>query len=80
MKRILFIETGSGFGGSARALFRLLANLDKNKFEPIVAYLHKGSAIADIEKIGIELHEILFKKIDSSIIDILRSALWLKKY
>lgn len=49
---ILFLESGSGFGGSSRCLFLLLKHLD-NSFSPFVLYDHLGPNIEMIRRAGI---------------------------
>ena len=48
MTTVLFVETGSGFGGSAVCLDTLVRHLDPKVFRPVVA--HKGEGLA-IERI-----------------------------
>lgn len=47
--RVLHIESGSGFGGSATGLVNLAPKLALEGFEPIVGYYHKGLQIKEIE-------------------------------
>ncbi len=54
MRTILYVETGSGFGGSAVCLGHLLRWLDKTQYRPIVAHLHEGLGIERIRKAGIQ--------------------------
>jgi len=51
---ILFVESGSGYGGSAVCLYQMLRCLDRVRFTPFVfAYTH-GPTIAKIENLGVE--------------------------
>ena len=52
MKTILFVESGSGYGGSATCLANLVQELDKNRFRPIVAYYSAGPGIDRIIQAG----------------------------
>jgi glycosyltransferase involved in cell wall biosynthesis len=56
MITILYVETGSGFGGSARSLYQLLTTLDRTRFRPIVVAYHEGSAIQQIRQLGVMVH------------------------
>lgn len=58
--KILFIEAGSGSGGSSKYLFYLLTHIDREKFEPIVAFYFKsdGPDIIRIKKLGVKTHFI----------------------
>ena len=47
---VLFVETGSGFGGSAVCLDTLLHFMDRAAYRPMVAYVGKGLAIERIQK------------------------------
>ena len=58
MKRILFVETGSGFGGSAKYLYELLSRLDKGRFESYVIYSGDGSYLQKIKTKGIPCHQL----------------------
>lgn len=55
IKNILYLEGGTGFGGSSNSLYRLLKNLDKTKFNPIVISFGKGPNIENIRDLGIEI-------------------------
>ena len=51
--RVLHIESGSGFGGSATGLVNLAPKLALEGFEPFVAYYHKGLQIKELESRGV---------------------------
>ena len=55
MKTILFVETGSGYGGSAVCLAGITEYLDRTAYRPIVAYYHEGFGIDRIRRHGIPL-------------------------
>lgn len=44
-KKILYIHHGKGLGGAPLSLLYLIQNLDKDKFEPVVLFLHDSEAI-----------------------------------
>jgi glycosyltransferase involved in cell wall biosynthesis len=44
-KKILYIHHGKGLGGAPLSLLYLIQNLDKEKFEPIVLFLHYSEAV-----------------------------------
>ncbi len=54
MTTILFVESGSGNGGSAVCLANLLQFLDRSRFRPIVAYYADGVNIQRIRASGVE--------------------------
>ncbi len=55
MKTILFVETGSGYGGSAVCLASITEYLDRTAYRPIVAYYHEGMGIERMRQQGIPL-------------------------
>ncbi len=55
MKTILFVETGSGYGGSAVCLASMTEHLDRTAYRPIVAYYHEGMGIERMRQQGIPL-------------------------
>ena len=65
MKRanILYYEPTSGFGGSSRCLLLWLKNLDKQKYNAMVAVHFNGPAIQEIKKLGIETVNIPYKQL-----------------
>ena len=54
MKTVLFVESGSGNGGSATCLANLVRGLDRRRLRPIVAYYAEGVGIRRIRESGIE--------------------------
>ena len=48
-KKILYYESGSGFGGSAVSLYRLIKHLDKESYHPYVLVHGVGPRIKQIE-------------------------------
>lgn len=55
MKRILFVEFSSGFGGSSEALFGNLKYLDHSKFYPVVLIVKEGESFGKMKDAGIEV-------------------------
>ena len=53
MITILYLETGSGYGGSAQSLYQLLSAIDRTRFRPIVAAYSEGSGIRRIGALDI---------------------------
>lgn len=53
MKTILYVESGSGFGGAATCLSSLLRYLDRSAYRPLVGYYRRGLGIERIEKLGV---------------------------
>ena len=54
MKRILYIEFSSGFGGSSEALFDCLKYLNRDKFYPVVLINRQGRNFDRIIELGIK--------------------------
>ncbi len=57
MKKILFVITKSNWGGAQRYVFDLAANLDKSRYEPVVAFGGTGQADADPGRLNVRLKE-----------------------
>jgi glycosyltransferase involved in cell wall biosynthesis len=53
VKKILFLESGSGYGGSSKCLFLFLKYLDRKKYFPLVLYYNLGPNIEAIQNIEI---------------------------
>jgi len=56
--RVLHIESGSGYGGSASGLLNIVPKLAREGFDPVVGYYHKGPYIQAIERLGIPMVHI----------------------
>lgn len=54
MIRVLYVESGSGHGGSATCLANLVTGLDRAAVAPVVAYYGDGVGIQRIRDAGIE--------------------------
>ncbi|MFH1023620.1 MAG: glycosyltransferase family 4 protein [Planctomycetota bacterium] len=52
MAKILYLDTSTGYGGAPRCLFDLIGNLDRTRFDPIVAAARMDGFIREIEKGG----------------------------
>jgi len=52
-RRVLFIESGPGHGGSAFSLLRLVKSLDRARYEPHVVVFHDAHAFDDIRSLGV---------------------------
>ncbi len=52
---ILLYETGSGFGGSAVSLYRLVKCINREKYAPHIVVHGLGPRIAEIQKMGINV-------------------------
>lgn len=55
MKRILFLHQASTIGGGSYCLLNVIKNIDRSKFQPIVALNGYGPLVDEIEKLGIEV-------------------------
>lgn len=58
MKRILYVDFSSGFGGSSEALFSSLKYLSRNKFYPVVLINRQGRNFDRIIELGIKIISI----------------------
>ena len=52
-RRVLFVETGTGFGGSSAGLYHILKPLDRTRFEPILWAYADGDQVSRIRALGI---------------------------
>jgi glycosyltransferase involved in cell wall biosynthesis len=61
--RILFVDSGFGYGGSTAFLYSFLNELNRTKFEPVVVYYFnaKGQLINQIRSLGIEVINLKMK-------------------
>jgi len=59
-KRILYYESGSGFGGSAVSLYRLIKHLDRESYFPYVLVHGVGPKIKQIEAMDVSVTELRF--------------------
>lgn len=57
-KKILYYESGSGFGGSAVSLYRLVKYLDKELFRPYVFVHGVGPRIEEIKKMNVSVDRL----------------------
>ena len=55
MKKILYADISSGFGGSSIVLYDLLANLDRQKFEPVVVVHRDGPNFEKLKGLNIKV-------------------------
>ena len=55
MKRILFVQHNSLIGGASYCLLGVVKNIDRIKFEPIVALREKGPLMDEMLKIGVQV-------------------------
>src|SRR6266446_2267911 len=53
VRKVLFIESGPGYGGSAFSLFRLVKSLDRTRYEPHVVVFHGARPFDDIRSLGV---------------------------
>lgn len=60
MKKILFIESGSGYGGSSKCLFLLLKYFNTDSVEPSVLYYNFGPNIGSIQKLNVKTKKYSF--------------------
>ena len=59
-KRILYYESGSGFGGSAISLYRLIKHLDRESYSPYVIVHGVGPRINQIEAMDVAVTQLRF--------------------
>lgn len=55
LRKVLFVESGLGYGGSAFSLFRLVKSLDRTRYEPHVVAFHSAQAFEQIRAIGVPM-------------------------
>jgi glycosyltransferase involved in cell wall biosynthesis len=55
MKRILYTEYSSGFGGSSGVLYDFLKNLDRHEYQPLVVVARDGQNFDKTRGLGIEV-------------------------
>ncbi len=55
--RILFVDSGFGYGGSTVFLYSFLNKINRSKFEPVVAYYFSpiGQLVNEMKSLGIEV-------------------------
>ncbi len=53
--KILYIHHGKGIGGAPLSLLYLIQNLDKEKYHPVVLFLHDSDAMQLYKSMGIEV-------------------------
>jgi len=58
IRTILYVESGSGYGGSAQGLYQLLTTIDRARFRPVVVAYGEGSAIQKIRELGVPVHVV----------------------
>lgn len=58
--KILFLEAGSGFGGSSTFLWYMIKALDKRRFDPVVAFHFpdQGPDVEMIRSLGVPVHSL----------------------
>ncbi len=66
--KIVFLESGSGFGGSSKCLCLLLKHL-KSDIKPVVLYYNFGPNIDLIQKSGIKIERCSFLSVLSNILE-----------
>lgn len=52
-QRILFVESGRGYGGSVFSLRRLVKSVDRSRFEPRVIAFHRSEPFEGIKALGV---------------------------
>lgn len=56
LRKILYYESGSGFGGSAVSLYRLIKYLDRKRIQPFVLVHGIGPRIEQIKNMGVNVY------------------------
>jgi len=61
--KIVYLITGLGSGGAEMMLYRLLENLDRNSFQPVVVTLleNEGAVKSKIESLGVVVYSVNIK-------------------
>jgi len=73
--KILFLITKSTWGGAQRYVFDLATNLDKERFEPVVALGGEGPLAFELEKQGVRVIRIQNLVRDISLLQEVRAAI-----
>lgn len=73
MRTVLFVESGSGGGGSFESLFLILSTLDRRRFRPVVAFLTETRYLDQVRRLGVRA-EVLTDLVFSA-----RVPWWLRK-
>ena len=64
---VLYVETGTGYGGSGRSLLQLLSGLDRSRFRPVVViYRDDGGATDAVRAMGVPVHALSGATMESS--------------
>src|SRR3989338_1994203 len=82
MINILFIESGTGWGGSSAYLYSFLKNLNKEKFNPIVFLYRNGEGpfVKDIQALGIRYSFFKKQEMDKNLkVNFAMKSIWLEK-
>ena len=58
MITVLYVETGSGFGGSTQSLFQLLTAVDRRLIRPVVVVSQEGATTAQIRQLGVSVYVV----------------------
>lgn len=59
-RKVLFVESGLGYGGSAFSLARLVKSLDPARYEPHVVVSHGGEGFERVRSLGIPVRILPF--------------------
>ena len=59
-RKVLFVESGPGYGGSAFSLFRLVKSLDRSRYQPHAAVFYSARAFDDISSLGVPVEVLRF--------------------
>ena len=66
MKKVLYYEPSSGFGGSSSNLYHILRQVDKSRVDPVVVTHKDGDQFERIKTLpDVKLEKIKFDKVDS---------------
>lgn len=63
---VLFVETGNYGGGSFESLYQNIANLDRERFKPIVFYLNRTPYVKKMRALGVKVYlvgDILYNNV-----------------
>ena len=73
MRTVLFVESGSGGGGSFESLYLILKTLDRERFRPVVVFLTTTRYVDQVRSLGVRV-EVLTDLVFSA-----RVPWWLRK-
>jgi len=75
---VLFIETGSGYGGTGKYLYEMMCHLNREKISAHVIYAGKGNYIAKAKQLGLPMKQmnLTYQVTGLPVLSYLHMAFW----